>query len=290
MQVGIIGAGTVGATIAIRLHQQGYTISRVASRTISKAQALAREIEATVCSPHEVIDLCDLVMLATPDRVIEPLVEQLAGSCHSGQILVHFSGALSSEVMARARVAGARLLSMHPLQTFSSIDVALATLPGTHFTVEGDEPELGRRLVQALGGIPHIIEARNKVLYHAAACFASNYLVVLTSVASELLASCGFAAKEALPALLPLLQGTLTNLAKNGLPAALTGPIARGDSAVVIEHLRQLPDHYRHLYQQLGILAVAIAREKGSIDPKAQELLLHILTQQNEVILKEEDQ
>jgi len=282
MHIGLIGTGTVGATVAIRLQQQGYTVSRVASRTIGKAQALAQRIGAAVCSPQEILEHCDLVLLATPDRAIAPLAEQVAGWGHAGQILVHFSGALSSEVMACARPAGARLLSIHPLQTFADVDRALAALPGTHFTVEGDDPEFGRRLVQDLGGIPHLIDARNKVLYHAAACIASNYLVVLAAVANDLLASCGFAPGEALPALLPLLRGTLASLAANGLPDALTGPIARGDVAVVREHLRQLPARYCPLYQQLGVLAVTLGREKGTIDPAAQEALLDVLMAGNQ--------
>ncbi|MDA8442585.1 MAG: DUF2520 domain-containing protein, partial [Peptococcaceae bacterium] len=241
VRVGIVGAGIVGSTVAIRLWEKGYCVGDVANRSQAKAIWLAEQIQAQVSSPQDVMRNNDLILFGVPDRVIEPLVNELSPYCRKGQVLVHFSGALSSNVMAAAKLYGARLLSLHPLQSFVSVAMALKTLSGAHFAVEGDALDVGLRLVDDLGGIPHCFSKEDKSLYHAAACIASNYLVVLADIAAELLTSVGFKSHEAVQALLPLMQGTVANLTNVGLPDALTGPIARGDYLVVEGHLATLP-------------------------------------------------
>lgn len=273
MKVGLVGCGLVGSTVAIKLYEKGYKVAAVASRTGSKAQSLAGKVNAKAASAAEVAQLSDLLFLGVPDRVIEPLVGELADYFHSGQTVVHFSGALSADVMSSARDNGAFLLSLHPLQSFASIETALETLPGTHFAVEGDNPQLGVKLVCDLGGIPHYLKVEQKSVYHAAASIASNYLVVLADIATKLLTKAGFQAQDGLNAILPLMQGTLTNLSSLGLPQALTGPIARGDYPVVAEHLSVLPEEAGRIYTELGQWAMKVAEAKGTLGDKEKEIL-----------------
>ena len=138
----------------------------------------------------------------------------------------------------------------------------MAILLGTHFGIEGDNEELGERIVKDLGGIPHHIFAAQKSLYHAGAVVASNYLVVLASLAVELFAEAGIQAEEALASLLPLMRGTLYNLEQVGLPQALTGPIARGDTQVVQGHLDLLPPKLVEIYKGLGLKALELGENK----------------------------
>jgi len=133
---------------------------------------------------------------------------------------------------------------------------------GTHFGVEGDDLELGEGIVRDLGGIPHHILAEKKTLYHVGAVVASNYLVVLASMAVELFAEAGIQPEEALASLLPLMRGTLYNLEQVGLPQALTGPIARGDVQVVQGHLDHLPPKILDIYQELGLKALELGENK----------------------------
>ena len=71
------------------------------------------------------------------------------------------------------------------------------------------------------------IREESRVLYHAGAAMASNYLVTLHRLASRLFERAG-APPEAL---LPLMRRTIDN------GFELTGPIARGDWAIVDAHL-----------------------------------------------------
>ncbi len=274
MKVGVIGAGTVGSTVAIKLHAKGHEIAGVNSRRESSAAHLAKRVNSQALTAQRVIEESEIILIATPDRVIAPLVRELSAFFRPGQTAIHFSGSLPSSVMAPARLQGAKVLSVHPLQSFASVEVALESLQGTHFAVEGDDPELGLKLVQDLGGIPHLYQAERKTLYHAGACVASNYLVVLAEIAVRLLEGAGFSREDALESLRPLMQGTLTNLAKVGLPAALTGPIARGDHPVVAGHLNEMPAHISEIYSQLGLWAVDIAEAKGGLAGENKEALL----------------
>ena len=85
-----------------------------------------------------------------------------------------------------------------------------------------------------------LLQADTKPLYHAAAVMASNYAVTLMGQSAELLAHCGLDGPDAVRALLPLLAGTMENLAALGLPQALTGPLSRGDAGTIARHLAHL--------------------------------------------------
>jgi predicted short-subunit dehydrogenase-like oxidoreductase (DUF2520 family) len=88
---------------------------------------------------------------------------------------------------------------------------------------------------------------------------ASNFLPPLMDVACRLLERAGVPYDEALPALLPLVRGALSNIEERGLEASVTGPIPRGDVETVDLHLRALDPHDRQLYALLGRELVRIA-------------------------------
>jgi predicted short-subunit dehydrogenase-like oxidoreductase (DUF2520 family) len=79
-------------------------------------------------------------------------------------------------------------------------------------------------------------------------------------------------AAETLPALLPLVRGTLDNLEHLGVPAALTGPVARGDTDTVRLHLARLSPDDRTLYCALGLEVLRLARQAGLDEQKADEI------------------
>jgi predicted short-subunit dehydrogenase-like oxidoreductase (DUF2520 family) len=103
------------------------------------------------------------------------------------------------------------------------------------------------------------------------AVLASNYLVALLDLAAGLWVEWGATPEDGLRALLPLVRGTIENMDALGIPAALTGPIARGDAGTVqrhIEALRTLAPHVMPVYKELGLRAVSVALAKGTIDSK----------------------
>jgi Uncharacterized conserved protein len=180
--------------------------------------------------------------------------------------------------METARQLGANIGSFHPLQTFASINQAIENLPGSTFCLEAEEPLLSRlkELAFVLNGKWVELGPEDKVLYHTAAIFVSNYLVTLVKLALDLWQSFGVSPKEATEALLPLLKGTVNNIDNIGLPDCLTGPISRGDLNTINKHLNILEARYSSLlnaYKELGLQTIPIALAKGKIDEsKAEEL------------------
>ncbi len=123
---------------------------------------------------------------------------------------------------------------------------------------------MATEIVAAARGQLLEVHAADKVRYHAACVFASNYLVACAAVSTRLLAAAAeVSPEEAARALEPLWQGAVSNLSEFGPPRALTGPVARGDLETVREHLAALDPETRELYRQLALQALALSREAG---------------------------
>ncbi len=279
----IIGAGTVGRALARLLSGQGHEFVGAASRSIGSAQAACELAGAGHPSedPAELAREADLVFITTPDDAIGGVCAHLgrARALRPETVVAHCSGALSSNVLADARSCGAHVGSMHPLQTLASPEQAVALLPGSWCCIEGDEPavEVLECVARALSMHAFRIRTEAKPLYHAAAIVSSNYLVALQAAALKLAAAAGIEPADALHALLPLIRGTVSNIEALGIPAALTGPIARGDVETVRRHLAALAAHapdLLDLYRVLGREAIEVARDKGTLQrDQAAEIL-----------------
>ena len=278
LKIGIIGAGTVGLALAIRLAGNGYEVVAVASCRHVSAEKLAKTIKG--CEAFEtnqsVADIADVVFITTPDAVISEIASTV--QWHKGQCVVHCSGADSSEILQPARQMGANTGVFHPLQTMANIQQAISNIPDSTFAIEAEEPLL--TILKEMAAALHCrwieIKSEDKVIYHAAAVIASNYLVTLVKLADDLWETFGIPREQATQALLPLLKGTLNNIENVGIPQALTGPIARGDIETVKKHLsalqKEAPDALS-VYCELGLQTIPIAQAKGKIDEeKANEL------------------
>ena len=286
LTIGFIGAGTVGTALALSLPPEKYKVLAVHSRTPSSAQRLAQLVHGCqFCqTAQKVADIAELAFITTPDDVISKVASEV--DWHKGQGVLHCSGAHSIDILEPARQCGANVGSIHPLQTFASINEAVKNLPGSTFSLEADEPLLSRlkELASSLNGRCVELKPGDKVLYHTAAVFVSNYLVTLVKLAMDLWQDFGVPAKEATESLLPLLKGTVNNIENIGLPNCLTGPIARGDLGTIDKHLNALKAIGSPLlttYQELGLQTISIALAKGKIDADRAEELKALLKGQD---------
>ena len=278
LKIGFIGSGTTGTALAVRLSQRGCPVVAVSSRTLRSAQKLAGLLpDCRVChTAQEVAEAAELVFITTPDDVIARVCGEVRW--REGQNVVHCSGAHSVDVLESARKLGAAVGSFHPLQTFADVDRAVENLPGSTFALEAEEPLLAteKELTRLLDGKWVVLKPGDKVLYHAAAVFACNYLVTLVKLALDLWRNFGISSKEATRGLLPLLEGTINNIDNIGLPDCLTGPIARGDSGTIERHLSALEARSPALlttYKELGLQTIPIALAKGTVsEQKAEEM------------------
>jgi len=273
--IAIIGCGKVGTSLAFFLSGAGYRISGFFSKTRSSAENAARLVDGPdpAQSPWEITRAADVVLITTPDDVIAAACREIAA--HRGfkknSAILHCSGALPSTILSPARESGALAASMHPLQSFAAARTDINPFDGINMALEGDGPAvaLATRMAQDLGANVHTIKTEGKTLYHAAAVAASNYLVTILDLALKMLQAAGMEPADGFAILKPLIEGTLNNVEKIGIPEALTGPVARGDVDTVAAHIdhivAQVPE-LKALYCSLGIDTAGIARAKGSID------------------------
>ncbi|HKP18837.1 MAG TPA: Rossmann-like and DUF2520 domain-containing protein [Gaiellaceae bacterium] len=186
-------------------------------------------------------DGAELVLLCVPDRAIAEVAESIA----PGPWVAHVSGATPLAALA----PHARRFSLHPLQTFT-LDRGPEQLDGAWAAVTAeteDARSLARELAATLGLRAFDLDDGVRTLYHAGAAIASNYLVTLYRAAARLFVDAG-APPEAL---VPLMRRTI----ENGFQ--LTGPIARGDWAVVEAHLAALRQEHPELEPMYRVLAEA---------------------------------
>jgi len=282
LKLGFIGAGTVGTALATLLSGKGYQVVAVSSRTLNSAENLARQIDSCRVFDNNqgVADTADLVFITTPDDIISTVASTV--QWHTGQSVIHCSGATSTDILESARKAGALVGNIHPLQTLAGVKEAIENIPGSTFAVEAEEPLLStlKDMATALDGKWIELKADDKVLYHAAAVIACNYMVTLVKLANDLWQTFSVPAEQSTQALLPLMRGTLHNIDTIGLPQCLTGPIARGDTGTIRKHLEALQKASPTLastYKELGRQTIPIAIAKGKISEEQATELAEIL-------------
>jgi predicted short-subunit dehydrogenase-like oxidoreductase (DUF2520 family) len=213
--VTLIGPGRMGASFAAALAAAG-----------APAAITGREGLAAACADAEVVLLC------VPDVEIESACAAVAAAAPRLRFIGHTSGA--TPLTALAAAPGAAAFSIHPLQTVPAPGTDLTGAPAA---IAGSAPaaeDLARALAERCGMIPFAVPEEARAAYHAAAAIASNFLVALEASAEELLAAAGVEGGREL--LTPIVLRSAANWAEHG-PAALTGPIARGDEATVAAHL-----------------------------------------------------
>ncbi len=243
-RVAIVGAGNLGSALAISLSGAGYVIDAVIansqSKSLHRVQALARKVGARVrIDPADVKS--ELVWFCVPDSEIGSAARSWAQKVSwKGRVVLHSSGALSSDELSALRRKGARAASVHPLMTF--VRGSRPSLAGVPFAIEGDlaAVRMVRRIVKDLGGRPYAIRKRDKAAYHAWGTFTSPLLTALLATTQKVAGLAAVKPKEAVQRMLPILLQTVSNYAEFGGPSGFSGPIVRGDVETVRRHLEVL--------------------------------------------------
>ena len=293
--VAIIGAGRVGSSVGYLLKRAGYPVTAVVARTMASAVRASGFIGEGKPATDAVMAAAgaELVFITTPDGVIKEVCDKIAAAAgfRPGALVIHMSGAHELDLLNAARRTGAYRAVLHPLQSLASCEQGAKMLPGSYFRIEADPEVLkaAKDIVKALGGIELVMpkwssHKDSAALYHAGAVAVSNYFVALVDYGLKFYQALGADKKEALKAVLPLIRGTLHNIETLGIPDALTGPIMRGDTQTVLDHVeamrRRAPD-LLSLYKDLARQTVSVARERGSISQdKAEELLKLVVDKQ----------
>jgi predicted short-subunit dehydrogenase-like oxidoreductase (DUF2520 family) len=268
-KVSIVGAGNIGSALAFCFGNQNYSVELISR---DKEQAINRFSKALVATglkhPSSLVirdypasfEQTDLVLLCVPDSAIESTCESLAEKLCGKEIVAHCSGALDSSALDSAKQRGCLTASAHPFNTFPNLNNSLEVLADKHNSYlycEGDEAALSMILTifEQVGFTTTIIEAKSKILYHAACVFASNYLTLLMDMSLQTAKAANIDQREFLTACQPIIEATLRNLDTQSTKTALSGPLARGDVATVNQHIKALSTEAPELAKAYQVFA-----------------------------------
>jgi predicted short-subunit dehydrogenase-like oxidoreductase (DUF2520 family) len=279
----IIGAGAAGSSLAAALQRSRQRIVGVMDRDEKRAKTLAAHLETPWATGFNAgIKQAGIVIVSVSDLMIRIAAKEAVrcGIPAAHQVWLHLSGALSPEALSPVadRVAGVG--AFHPAHVFPPGEIT-PIAPGTRFGVDGDEPALAvaARLAEHLGGQIVGIAEESRPLYHAATVMASNGVVALLAEARNALVQIGVEKRSAEALLIALAKSAVRAGDDLGLDQALTGPIQRGDTAMVDRHLNALEQcpQTGDLYRTLGKAIVRLVKEGGSLDSGTIEKMLALL-------------
>ncbi len=255
MKISFIGAGKVATSFGKYLRNNNYELLYYYSKSLSSSIKAASFTNAKSSeSLLELIKESDLIFITTSDDQIENVVSDideldfdLSDKCFS-----HMSGALTSDLLIPLRSRGAKIYSLHPLQSFSDIDKAVGDLKDTYFALEGDDLEFMIQFLDKLSNPYFTLTVDQKIKYHLSACTFSNYLTTLMDFGLKMLNDIGINSDDGLKAMDPLIMATYNNIKRNGTKEALTGPIQRGDINTLSSHMSQIDGLDLEVYKSLG--------------------------------------
>ncbi len=278
LKVGVISAGRVGSALGVALERADHVV--VACSAISEAsrrRAQQRLPDTLVLPAPDVAGHAELLLLAVPDTELAGVVGGLAavGAVRPGTIVVHTSGANGIGVLAPLTAQGCLPLAVHPAMAFTGAGTDIDRLCGACFGITAAD-EIGYAIAETLtlelGGEPFRVADDARTLYHAALCHGGNHVVTVVAEALDAL-------RAALPGQLgisdpdgiaervlgPLVRAAVENTLRSG-PAALTGPVARGDAATLAAHLAELDAVDPDLAQAYRAAALRTARRVHAAD------------------------
>lgn len=266
----LVGAGHVGRVLGRLFAASGaFTVQDVLTRSAASAQEAVAFIGAgQACSDLHAMRPARVWLLAVGDDMIAPSCTALAAAQPlAGAVVFHCSGAKASTELQAAREAGALAASVHPVRSFADPQSVAAEFAGTFCGIEGEAAALAllEPAFEALGARLVRIDPAAKTVYHAAAVFASNYLVTVLDAALRAYQAAGVPESVARELARPLALETVANVFRIGPEAALSGPVARGDLATVARQ-QQAVSHWDaatgRLYEALVAPTAELARRK----------------------------
>lgn len=264
MRIGFIGAGKVGFSMGRYFMERDVHVSGYYSRNLNSSKEAAIFTKTRYYERLEdLVRESDTLFLTVPDRDIDKVYSKVSQLDIDGKCLVHCSGALTSDVFFDVSKKGARGCSIHPICAVSDKLTAYQNLSKAYFTIEGTDVEDMRELIAGCGNQVELISAKQKVKYHAASVYASNLVIGLYDIATDLLQECGLSKDFSKEALLPLFTGNAVNVANKGAVQALTGPVERGDASTVTKHLEVLEGEKREIYVLLSRRLLHVASMKN---------------------------
>lgn len=243
--ISVVGPGRLGRALSESLIKAGYTVREIVFPNARSLAENARKLSSKLRSRATTLEQArfdsDIIWLCVPDSQLEPVSGSLQSvASWKGKVVLHSSGAITSDALLALRKCGASVGSAHPLMTF--VHCSQPKLKCVPFALEGDQAALRtvRAIIKGLGGETFNVRKQNKAKYHAWATMLSPLLLSFLMTAEQVARATGISARDSRQKMLPMVRQTLSNYVTIGPEAAFSGPLIRGDMDVIGQHLKAL--------------------------------------------------
>jgi len=278
-KIAVIGSGKISYSLVNALKRSGFEITVVISKKKSSAKKLADKFKIKNYSdklsaiPFD----CKVFFLSVPDNELKKLAANLAKQKldFANSVFIHLSGAEDISVLNLLKKTKAKTASIHIMQSFPSKQIV--NIQNCYSAIETTNKVVEKFLSKLAGKLklkPFKITSANKVFYHMAGVYSSNYLVANLFNTKELFkkTNAGINFEEVYA---PIITSTLNNVSSFGVENSLSGPIERGDLKTIKKHIKNLNFDKslksNYINQAITLLDL-IKKREGKLSAKHSEL------------------
>ncbi|MCH7962506.1 MAG: DUF2520 domain-containing protein [Bacteroidetes bacterium] len=299
-KIAIIGAGRIAYSLTSALLKEGYIVDAIISKKIKSAKALAEKFGIKKYSDdiNLISKSVNVFFLTVPDSEIRKTAIQLSKLKlkFSTTFFIHLSGAEDISVLIPLKVKGGKTGSLHLMQTFPSNKIV--NIKNVNSAIETNDDSVCKFLLQlcnSLQLIPFRIDSKDKIYYHLAGVFASNFLAGNLFNAQKLLSLNNIDEQKYFDILSSTIHSTLQNIKKVGPAKALSGPVDRGDINTIRKHISSLKmnnskgDYFSFLFKNYIIQSlnlINLVEEKYGELNKSHQNIRKLLVQESNKIEK----
>ena len=299
-KIAIIGAGRIAYSLTSALLKEGYIVDAIISKKIKSAKALAEKFGIKKYSDdiNLISKSVNVFFLTVPDSEIRKTAIQLSKLKlkFSTTFFIHLSGAEDISVLIPLKVKGGKTGSLHLMQTFPSNKIV--NIKNVNSAIETNDDSVCKFLLQlcnSLQLIPFRIDSKDKIYYHLAGVFASNFLAGNLFNAQKLLSRNNIDEQKYFDILSSTIHSTLQNIKKVGPAKALSGPVDRGDINTIRKHISSLKmnnskgDYFSFLFKNYIIQSlnlINLVEEKYGELNKSHQNIRKLLVQESNKIEK----
>lgn len=244
-KIAVIGAGKVSYSLVSALNNSGACVSFIISKKLSSAKNLAQKFRIKIYS-DDLFFLpadCKIFFLSVPDSQIKITAEKISelNLDYKNSLFVHLSGAENISVLNILKKKKAHTASFHIMQSFPSREIV--SLTGCYASIETDNTQSRQflfSLAKRIGLHPFELRSEDKIFYHLAGVYASNFLAGNISIAENIFQKLSKKNLRFFEIAEPIIKTTLRNIKKNDAVSALSGPVDRGDYPTIRRHISSL--------------------------------------------------
>lgn len=263
MKIGLIGCGRLGLTIGYFLKK--YNRLYGVYDTDKKKLKHAIKILKIKNNPDykKLIKNCQVLLFTTPDDKIVDAYNRAKKYITDKKFLFHFSGLLPAEIFADNK--NVSRASLHPLATFPYTRIPPLRKKYELF-FQGDKKNyrITLKIFPRKQFRIHILNKKDKPIYHLLGVFSSNMVVALVEAILVLSRKLAWRQKEFNDFIFPMMIETIMNVKEYGVKKGLSGPLVRGDVESIKKHLkilRKTPSLHK-IYRDLSQIILKYAPAK----------------------------